>query len=950
MKFCLRVFGGKLLALVILKERIFPSRELPMKKPRAKSALLAATLLFANLCAAQVSLLADLNTGPNGANGRGTEQLLPVSAVKTYFVACDDESGCEVWKTDGSTAGTVRITDICPGQCGSQPAALTLIGSTVYLSADDGQRGEELWKVDINTDTASLVRDIQLGAASSSPRQFTAANNADGLPFVYFSMAGVNEASGRNRVGRIDAAGNFTVTDTGLNWEPQVNWVAYNGAIYGVTALPNTGDFELTKITLGSFVVSINTVKDIEPGAASSRISRLSLGLSPLKLLFGARSLASGFELYASDGTAAGTTVIQEQAVGTLDSFCSTEVARVGALAYFSARISASSGCELHRTDGTAAGTVLVKDIFPGNTGSDPTNIKLLGTNLIFTAIDSTATGRELWKSDGTAAGTVLIRDLIPGAQGILFSLPTSSGRQPSIIANGFYYVLSDTASLYRTDGSSAGTREVGTRLGDTADFRQQLSSANGVIIYTAIDLNRVGAFGFEPVRAPISNPSINELLKNIGSDVGNSFPDTFVDFNGRVVFPATVSSRLPVIHITSPSSAPIVINPDFVNGLTSVSGNKLYMRDFSGLQVSDGTAAGLITLSPEFNNVGAFLPTSFGAYFLAKTRDIDNDGELDSQDGFDLWRTDGTEAGTVKITSRQTLADSFFIDGNEDFVLLGNEIFVAGFDSANFANVGDELYRINVTSGTASLVRDIAPGTASSFPSNFLQVGNQIFFTARESSGNEELWKSDGTAQGTVQVADLNPAGGSFPRSMVKVGNSVYFTAFNATAGRDVYQTDGTTTTVAAAFTVASDTVSGFGRLTVSGNRVYFAGVSDIDNGARLYYTTGTVASMRQLGNISAAAPGNAPQNIIAGSAPGSVIFSAWDAANGRELWYSDGTDAGTRRVSNIAAGARSSSPTALALVRSRVYFAANDQLIGREPYVLDLEQLDRFFSNGFE
>jgi ELWxxDGT repeat protein len=907
-------------------------------------------LLCSTLATAQVALLADLNTGPNFPQGSGAQQFLPVSAVKTYFTTCDDEAGCELWKTDGSTVGTVRITDICPGACSSSPLALTLVGGTVYMSANDGQRGEELWQVNTSTDTASLIQDIRVGPASSSPRNFTAANNVDNLPFVYFSILGVNEQSGRTHVGRVNAAGSIAQTDTGFVWSESNNWVAYNGAIYGVAApIASTGDAELTKLNLLIFVVTASTVKDIEPGANGSRIERLFVGLSPAKLLFAARSLATGRELYSSDGTSVGTAIIEEQSTGAGDSFCNLGITTANNLAYFSARVSAASGCELHRTDGTTAGTMLVKDIFPGNTGSDPSNIRLLGSNLIFTAIDSAATGRELWKSDGTAAGTVLIRDLIVGAGGILFHLPSTSASQPALIISGFYYVLSDTGRLYRTDGSSVGTREVGTLLG-TDDSRRQLSHANGVMLYNTANFVGAGSFGREPVRAPINSPGTNELLKNIGSDIGNSFPYPFIDFNGRAVFAAAVSSNLPLIHITNPSGLPTVINPSFVNGPTFASGNRLYMRDYSRLNISDGSVAGLTTLSTDFNVLEETLPTAFGAYVLAKTRDIDGNGRPDFSDGIDLWRTDGTEAGTIKLTSRTTLADTFYID--RDFALIGNDVLIVGSDSNTFNSAGEELYRINVNTGLATLVRDIAPGIASFSQSNFLQVGATVYFTARDGSSNEELWKTDGTAQGTVQVTDINTTGGSFPRELVKIGNTVYFSAFNPNNGRDIYQTDGVTTTLAANFSsvAPNDTVTENTPLVVSGNRVYFASMSPTDNGSRVYFTTGNVASMQQVGGITPGATGNAPQQIIAGSAPGSVVFSGWDASNGRELWYSDGTDAGTRRISNIAAGTGSGSPTDLALVGNKIYFSASDQVIGREPYVLDLSQLDRFFSNGFE
>jgi ELWxxDGT repeat protein len=68
-----------------------------------------------------------------------------------------------------------------------------------------------------------------------------------------------------------------------------------------------------------------------------------------------------------------------------------------------------AEGKELWVTDGTTAGTQLVKDIIPGLTGSNPTNLLVYKHHLYFTA-DSTPGDRQLYVTDGTAAGTHTVR------------------------------------------------------------------------------------------------------------------------------------------------------------------------------------------------------------------------------------------------------------------------------------------------------------------------------------------------------------------------------------------------------------------------------------------------------------------------------------------------------------------------------------------------------------
>ena len=60
-------------------------------------------------------------------------------------------------------------------------------------------------------------------------------------------------------------------------------------------------------------------------------------------------------------------------------------------------------------------------------------------------------------------------------------------------------------------------------------------------------------------------------------------------------------------------------------------------------------------------------------------------------------------------------------------------------------------------------MVKDIIPGpTASSYPSDLTNVNGALFFAAYTGVDGWELWKSDGTAAGTVLVKDINPGSNS--------------------------------------------------------------------------------------------------------------------------------------------------------------------------------------------
>ena len=103
--------------------------------------------------------------------------------------------------------------------------------------------------------------------------------------------------------------------------------------------------------------------------------------------------------------------------------------------------------------------------------------------------------------------------------------------------------------------------------------------------------------------------------------------------------------------------------------------------------------------------------------------------------------------------------------------------------------------------------------------------VGNTLYFGANNGDNGQELWKSDGTKDGTVMVKDINPIGSSYPRKIIAVGHTLYFT-IDGVSGKELWKSDGTEDGTKMVKDI-SDIIGGKTRydLITIGNTLYYGG-----------------------------------------------------------------------------------------------------------------------------
>jgi ELWxxDGT repeat protein len=118
--------------------------------------------------------------------GLSTPHTALVSGM-LVFRAADGAHGLELWKTDGTPAGTGLVKDIWPGTASSlpqsdiidhlDPGRLHSVNSVLLFPADDGVHGVELWKSDGTAAGTTLVKDLWPGAGSANPRAINVASD-----------------------------------------------------------------------------------------------------------------------------------------------------------------------------------------------------------------------------------------------------------------------------------------------------------------------------------------------------------------------------------------------------------------------------------------------------------------------------------------------------------------------------------------------------------------------------------------------------------------------------------------------------------------------------------------------------------------------------------------------------------------------------------------------------
>ncbi len=903
-------------------------------------------LVGVSAAVAQPHLVTDLNQGRVSANlqplpSRGIEQDGVV-----YFPGQDPQHGYELWRSDGTAEGTYRLVDLCPGSCWGGGEGIGFFNGFLYFLGNDREHGTEIWRTDGTVGGEELLGDFCPGDCGTELNGWVVRDGA-----IWFLTQGFGQTpilwTSDGTPGGTRPFANLC-TDLGI-----CGFVDYSGAFL----VPNPSG--------PGFVLWVST---------------------------------DALSLYRTDGTAAGTELLHRFTT----SFLAPQVAKNGGkgeLEGLKAAIGAGvrtaaeeaeplfflDGFDLWTSDGTSAGTRFVRNVEAMTDFNHYVESVRVIDGIWYAIFDYGA-----WlRSDGTADGTFRLAKVDPQfrptlgrigdavfavtVQGVwrAGATPETTVRFDGPVGDvltvierpGRLYVLSYERGgfVWSTDGTAAGTRRHHLDGPPNPDQYEMGGFGAGVMISRGYrELWRIDQAGAE-------------RLHDFQPENGGSGPVDQIVLGRRLLFVSLPGLPGAKLFSTDGTAAGTTAISPYVDGYFGFefqpqvyrltrAGDRAFFTTYGRVWTSDGTAAGTQNFRPAYSSSTHVLTAPIGVVgdrfvFGANFKQY----PLRCEPGdTEPWVSDGTQRGTKQI-----------LDLNP-FLQPGS---------------GSQCETVAVSS---------SPGPGVSF-------GSFALFAADDLLHGRELFATDGTKEGTLLVADLNPklmpntitdptspphapdliGVGSDPSDLVRAGNRAFFVADDGTTGRELWVTNGRRRgTRRVADLVAGPGSSTPHELVAVGEGIYFfaadgdgeglyksdgtrrgtvlvsdlAGLSQAREltvaqgkvffvafrpaaGTELWTSLGTPGTTREVLDLRPGSRGSLPQNLKAVGAR--VVFAAEDGTSGLEPWSSDGTAAGTVRWADIAPGAASSSPGPFSLANGQLLFGADDGEHGRELWAIPVAGL---------
>lgn len=606
-----------------------------------------------------------------------------------YFLVEDPSAQTTMWRTDGTTPGTTFVTSLGATQ---GPSTIAALGSQLVVGAAD-----RLW-----TSDGTFAGTSALPVTVSNVRSLTRAGNV-------LCFENGSPSLGTEQLWRTDgtAAGTYVLDAS--------NAVYTSFSVgTGHTVCLAVGAFPLRVIRTDGTTAGTTSMAIVDNGSYTSVAALGNVAIATVSI--GTPGANTGLHAFATDATPAGSVQLTQSTIPA-GVTAGGRGAAIESQLYFPAA-TAAYGYELWRTDGTQAGTQLVQDFAPGPTGGVREVVAYQG------AVWISAVG-AIWRNDGSGAPSTLVLQPDPTAT-------TAYWLEASDDYLLFRTTDGSSTRLWRSDGTPSGTvllqaatamfQVIGVtaQVGDLTYWNFQeyvglrLMRSNGTqgsvvdygpstfllgVLGDRVVFGRSMAGGYE-IRVATSATTTSQLVGTTPSPPSYAFPAgsgvVVVTANGQTFFTDLVS---PLSPLPIPNSATLRFSADgwFYTGVYDPAQGLALWR-------TDGTPAGTAP-------VLAFGPSTLGSVFEAEVLGAGNRVWIQASDGVrgaEPWISSGTPATTSLLGDVEPNGSS-----TAQLVgIAGERAYFTAFDSVR----GRELWSFDLATTGASNAQPFGIGCPGTF------------------------------------------------------------------------------------------------------------------------------------------------------------------------------------------------------------------------------------------
>lgn len=811
------------------------------------------------------SLVADLKVGPDGSEPTG---LSAAGKEYLYFCASPDNSKPHLFFLHLERGELTDFSQSAEGLKGRTVERLYAIEEQVYFLTWPETGNLEIWTTDPGSVSCSrvLILNYEPDVLSSASYHYIIGNTRSYVSCIDSENLSFLDATGNIRYSLNMSSGFLPFRIMGsLSGDREFIAIAHH-AKYGSEPV-------LIKVSTGSTVL----IKDIFPGTSSCSIDHeVPFGD---RLFFVADDGVHGSELWCSDGSSDGTFMVRDISPGR-ESSAPYKLCPVDSRFYFAAD-DGVHGQELWTTDGTEASTRMVADLNPGVASTDLWSFAPFGDQLLFCA-KVPEYGEEIFIVNNRSESPRLLKDIVTGSR--------DSGPH-NIVPVGDYFVFTcddgiHGEELWISDGSDHGTRlaaDIASPIEVLSSDPKDLTADAGRVFFSALDHEH----GREAWVSDGTEAG-SLILHDICPGRTGSAPGPFIKSGKDIFFPATSPECGRELWKSegTPSTTTLVfdlnVGPDgaSIQHLVELD-NSLYFTADDGVHgqglwtLKDTADAPILLLDVAASSKGMEIEDVFSFWNNLYLYAIDDKGSI----------------GLYRFSEE---------DASLHFLLQeANNIreFIRSHATAQASSTLDE-----------SIIYFIRPPYEGRFSyAIFPAKQDTVFFSSHTPENGAELWKTDGTAKGTVLVRDIYPGPpSSGPDQITALGKSVYFIAEAPGEGRILFCSEGTEPSTApviinqGAFTwppIPTNTFAPFrdGMFLVS----ILPPRSGVSGPTLLKIQDMGVTNRYAFSVQLPVEPSKWPRSLT--STEAGLFFIYQDDKCGTELWVTDATTEGTHIVKDI-------------------------------------------------